>query len=396
MKTIHYDISSIDQNNIEIFKDMLSYVSEHIVNYKFNNSYAEIDIKSDQYYDEVMQKIRLLNQMLDEKNFDDDEQIKTNVLLDFSDRQTINKEPIFNKLIESRDVLLMMPGVYAFSSFVLAVCNYFTRKVKDFLITEFKEYKEIKFPKLYPINEFENSGYFEKFPQHIMFQSVLKNDIETLEEFSKNGINANFLNNIKTPGAVLKNASCVPIYPMIENTRFENQESAEVFYVTGKCFRNEGSNVKELSRLNEFTMSEIVFIGTDELIQEGIEKAKKLWNFWIKTFNLNCKVETANDSFFAGSYKKLRFFQLIGNSKEEFKWLLPHSDDYIATASANYHRTHFTKRYNIESEKGFCHSSCIAFGIERLTYALLCQKGLDIDKWDPETKNEISKYIALK
>jgi hypothetical protein len=395
MRTIEYDISSINLTEKDFFIDMLSYVSEHIVDYEFDDNSITIEIKDDKYYDDVIRNIEQLRQMINNENFEQDEQLETKVIFDSSNIQTINKEPIFDKLLESQNVVLVMPGVYGYSDLVWNICKYFIKKVKDFLHTQFSEYKEIKFPKLYPIDEFKQSGYFEKFPHHIMFQSVLKNDINTINEFSKIGVNERFLANIKTPNSVLKNASCVPIYPMIANNKYENQQTAKVFYVTGKCFRNEGANIEELNRLNEFTMSEIVFIGTDELIREGIARAKRLWEFWIKIFNLNCKIETANDSFFAGNYKKLKFFQLIGNAKEEFKLLLPHSDKYIAAASANYHRTQFTKRYNIKSDKGYCHSACIAFGIERLTYALLCQKGIDIDKWDQATIDEVSKYIAL-
>jgi len=396
MITIDYDISSINDADKDFFKDMLSYVSEHVVNYEFDDNRVTIDIKSVKYYDDVMQSISQLHQMINREDFEQDEELETKVLFDASNVQPINQEPIFDKLIESQSVILIRPGVYAYSDLVLKICEYFIRKVKDFLQTEFTDYREIQFPILYPIDKFKQGGYFEKFPHHIMFQAVLKNDINTIKEFSKFGVNENFLSNIEPPKSVLKNAACVPVYPMLSNNKYENQKAAKVFFMTEKCFRNEGANVEELSRLNEFTVSDIVFIGTDELIRDGIDKAKKLWEFWINIFNLNCKVETANDSFFAGNYKKLKFFQLMGDAKEEFKWLLPHSNKYIATSSANYHRTQFTKKYNIESDKGYCHSACIGFGIERLAYALLCQKGIDLDKWDQATIDEVSKHVELK
>ena len=396
MITIEYDISSIDEAEKDFFKDMLSYVSEHIVNYEFDDNSVSIDIKSEKYYDDVMQNISQLRLMIDGEDFEQDEELETKVIFDASNVKPINKEPIFDKLIESQSVILVSPGVYAYSDLVWKICEYFLKKVKDFLQTEFTDYREIQFPILFPIDKFNQGGYFEKFPHHIMFQAVLKNDINTIKEFSKSGVNENFLSNIEPPKSVLINASCVPVYPMLANSKYENQKAAKVFFVTGKCFRNEGANVEELSRLNEFTVSEIVFFGTDELIRDGIDKAKKLWEFWVNIFNLNCKIETANDSFFAGNYKKLKFFQLIGNAKKEFKCLLPHSNKYIATSSANYHRTQFTKRYNIKSDKGYCHSGCIGFGIERLTYALLCQKGIDLDKWDQATIDEVSKYVSLK
>ena len=396
MMIFEYDISSINPTERDFFKDMLSYASEHIVDYKLSERQVSIEITDEKYYDVVVQNITLLYQMVKEKEHEKGEQIETKLIFDSTDVQTTNTEPIYQKLLETKNVISVMPGVYEYSYLVWNVCKYFTRRVKKFLQSEFPNYIEIKSSELYPLKEFEKSGSIEKFPHHLMFQTVLKNNIKGINEFSNKGVNENFLSNIQTPHTILKTASCISIYPMVANNQYKNLQDANIFYVTGKCFRNEGDNVKELSRLNEFTMSEIVFIGTDELIRKGITRAKKLWEFWIKIFNLNCKIETANDSFFAGNYRKLKYFQLLGDSKEEFKWLLPHSKEYIATASANYHRTQFTKRFNIESDKGYCHSACIAFGIERLMYAFLCQKGIDLDTWDQATIDELSEYITLK
>ena len=40
----------------------------------------------------------------------------------------------------------------------------------------------------------------------------------------------------------------------------------------------------------------------------------------------------------------------------------------------------------------FAYTACFAFGVERLTYALLCQKGLDVSKWDEKTVQELKQY----
>lgn len=41
-----------------------------------------------------------------------------------------------------------------------------------------------------------------------------------------------------------------------------------------------------------------------------IEISKELIKFWVDIFKLNSKYETANDSFFANNYKKMKFFKL--------------------------------------------------------------------------------------
>jgi hypothetical protein len=136
-------------------------------------------------------------------------------------------------------------------------------------------------------------------------------------------------------------------------------------------------------------MKEFVCIGTLEQTLDMIKSARALWEEWIDTFNLNCTIETANDSFFASNYKKLKIFQILGDSKQEFRVYIPDGDFFCAVSSSNVHRTHFTKTYNIHNDNSFCQSSCFAFGVERLSYALLSQKGVDIDKWDEATRKEI-------
>ena len=253
------------------------------------------------------------------------------------------------------------------------------------------EKKEIIVPALMSIDEYEKGGYFQNFPHYMMFQSSLVKDAVTLSGLSNGNISSKEIGKYtKTPTTILRHAACAPVYAYCQDKIISKEQT---FLVSGKCFRNEDNNTYELARLNEFFMKEYVFIGMHTDIERSINTAKKLWKFWRECFELNCKIDTANDSFFASNYKKMRLFQLLGDSKQEFKIYLPNEEIYIAAGSVNFHRTHFTKPYNIRSKQGYCHSACFAFGIERLAFGLLSQKGLDEDKWDMKTREEISKYV---
>jgi seryl-tRNA synthetase len=221
--------------------------------------------------------------------------------------------------------------------------------------------------------------------------------LKVLDRFAANGTkDPTIFAEMSTPKNVLRHACCVPVYQFLAGERIA-PGVARAFLVSGRCFRNEAANVVELARLNEFFMKEYVFLGEPNVCREAIGCARKLWDFWITTFALNCKIDTANDSFFASNHKKLSYFQQIGESKQEFKWLVPSLGDYVACSSINSHRTHFTKPYSITSPNGdLCYSSCIAFGIDRLAYALLAQKGLDPEAWDEATRAEINTYVKLQ
>lgn len=390
MKTIEYSTSEINASDVNVFTDMLAYVSEYIFKITRENGRVLLDIE-DTKEDEVLDKIAQLRKTMELDEVKKGREVTTKVLVDKRSNVPLNTDNIFSKLVESSSVVKMTDGAYAYTGLFLQVYRYFCRKIDEFGKKHFNGIQEFEESVLYPVKEYETGHYFESFPHHIMFQTTMKSDAELLERFSKNGTNDSTIfsnDNMKRPENVVRHAACVPIYPMLKDA-YIPADSPKYYLISGKCFRNEGANVYELARLNEFYMKEFVCIGTLEQTLDMIKSARALWEEWIDTFNLNCTIETANDSFFASNYKKLKIFQILGDSKQEFRVYIPDGDFFCAVSSSNVHRTHFTKTYNIHNDNSFCQSSCFAFGVERLSYALLSQKGVDIDKWDEATRKEI-------
>lgn len=390
MKTIEYSTSEINASDVNVFTDMLAYVSEYIFKITRENGRVLLDIE-DTKEDEVLDKIAQLRKTMELDEVKKGREVTTKILVDKRSNVPLNTDNIFSKLVESGSVVKMTDGAYAYTGLFLQVYRYFCRKIDEFGKKHFNGIQEFEESVLYPVKEYETGHYFESFPHHIMFQTTMKSDAELLECFSKNGTNDSTIfsnNNMKRSENVVRHAACVPIYPMLKDA-YIPADSPKYYLISGKCFRNEGANVYELARLNEFYMKEFVCIGTLEQTLDMIKSARALWEEWIDTFNLNCTIETANDSFFASNYKKLKIFQILGDSKQEFRVYIPDGDFFCAVSSSNVHRTHFTKTYNIHNDNSFCQSSCFAFGVERLSYALLSQKGVDIDKWDEATRKEI-------
>ena len=84
MMKFEYDISSINAAEKDFFKDMLSYASEYIVNYKLSERKVSIEITDEKYYDIVVQNITLLYQMVKEYVHEEGEQIETKLIFSFS------------------------------------------------------------------------------------------------------------------------------------------------------------------------------------------------------------------------------------------------------------------------------------------------------------------------
>lgn len=395
---ITYDLKEVKDKRF--FCEMLSYVSEYIQNIEIMEDYETVEIYCNESQEkEVMEKIDFLKDMVTKRLTEKEDTLSIKTLEDYSVRPTLYDEDVFQQMMDEKLVYPLADGAYAYGGIYLKIFEYFSKKIEDFGLSQYKAYRiqKQKVPALYSLEGYEEGGYFETFPHHIMFQSVLKNDIQVLDKFSKEGIcSGRIFDEMKQPDNVLRTATCAPIYKFLQNSIIENGVP-KTFLVSGTCFRNEANNVKALSRLKEFYMKEYVFVGSADEIGRCMEAAKEIWKYWIDTFQLNCKIETANDSFFANNYKKLKLFQLLGQSKQEFKLLIPSDGEYISCGSANFHRTHFTKRYCIydENKEKLANSACFAFGVDRLTYAFLSQKGMKPEEWDEKTRCEVQKYVEL-
>jgi hypothetical protein len=389
-----FNLQRFNAADAAFFCDMLPYVSPHVHEVCRDGNEVLIGCTQGSERD-LYAKMEQLAEMVVGRSLENRE-VPVRTLADYSDVPVLNAASIFERLVASGAVREICPGVFAYGGIYLSIYRYFSQKIDAFAHTTFADIEEFEFPVLYPIADFEKGRYFETFPHFIMFQTAMRNDLDVLDRFATKGArDPAIFAEMSIPKNVLRHACCVPVYQFLAGKRIA-ADTAKAFLVSGRCFRNEASNVVELARLNEFFMKEYVFLGEPDACKKAISQARELWDFWIKTFALNCKIETANDSFFASNHKKLSYFQQIGESKQEFKWLTPSLGDYIACSSINSHRTHFSKPYSITSSNGdLCYSSCIAFGIDRLAYALLAQKGLNPDDWDDATRTEVDTYVKL-
>jgi seryl-tRNA synthetase len=183
---------------------------------------------------------------------------------------------------------------------------------------------------------------------------------------------------------VLSPAACYPVYPIVA-ARGKLPEGGLQFDIEADVFRHEPS--RSLDRLQSFRMREFVRIGPPEVIvgfREGwMARAPQL----AADLGLPFTIDVANDPFFG------RVGQVMAVSQRQqalkFELLIPYYPGASPTAcmSFNYHREHFGNVWGIHDDKGeLAHTSCVAFGIDRLNVALFSVHGLDLGKWPARTK----------
>jgi seryl-tRNA synthetase len=150
----------------------------------------------------------------------------------------------------------------------------------------------------------------------------------------------------------------------------------------GNCFRFEAINLVSLERLWNFTMREVIFVGSKEFVLQNRETARQRMAGVFEKVGLAYRVESANDPFFIGEFRKQAAFQSAFQLKFEIRARLPFKDSTLAVGSYNYHQDFFGRQLNIALPDGSpAHTGCVAFGLERMAYAFLSQYGLEPAGW---------------
>lgn len=192
----------------------------------------------------------------------------------------------------------------------------------------------------------------------------------------------------KTTNLDLSPAECFHTFDFYEN---QDLKSTKVITCSGRCFRNEPGQTFE--RTKDFTMQEIVFIGSKEFVlAKRIESLNDVLEL-VKKLKLDVTVEKETDLFFLNLEKTYAFekYDLKTDSKYELRALLPYDNKRLAISSFNVHGTFFGDKLNITFNRKPIYSGCTAFGLERWVYAFVSQYGLDPKNWPEIIKEEVNE-----
>lgn len=150
----------------------------------------------------------------------------------------------------------------------------------------------------------------------------------------------------------------------------------------GRCYRYEGGNHVPLERLWEFSMREIVVLGTRDQVDRVREGLVRQVSDVVTMLGLDGVIELAADPFFTSGDEGKRLMQQAGALKYELRLTIDRDGYDIAVASFNNHHEFFGRRFEILLPDGApAHSGCIAFGLERWVLALLAQHGVNEREW---------------
>ncbi len=273
-------------------------------------------------------------------------------------------------------------GVYARTALYLTV-----RDGLDAYISRLRDPQAevMRFPPVMSRKQLEKSGYLKSFPNLLGCVCALHGSEASIRgAVERHESGGDWTSSLSAADLVLSPAACYPVYPIVAS-RGRLPQGGLQFDIEADVFRHEPS--RSLDRLQSFRMREFVRVGSpDEIVafrDRWMGKAPVIAG----ELGLPFSIEVANDPFFG------RVGQIMAVSQRQqalkFELLIPYYPSATPTAcmSFNYHREHFGNVWGIrDAQEELAHTSCVAFGIDRLTVALFAVHGLDLAQWPAPTR----------
>ena len=281
---------------------------------------------------------------------------------------------------------LGVAGVYARTALYVSVFD-----ALQALISRWRDESAevMRFPPVMSRDQLERSGYLKSFPNLLGCVCALHGteaSIHSAAERHESG--ADWTQALSASDLVLTPAACYPVYP-IAAARGPLPAGGLLFDIEADCFRHEPS--AHLDRLQSFRMREFVKIGPPDQIVEFRERWLARAPEIAATLGLPYTVDVANDPFFGRVGKIMALSQRQQALK--FELLIPFDAAAAPTAcmSFNYHRDHFGGVWDIRDAGGeHAHTSCVAFGVDRLTVALFAIHGTALNRWPTAVRKNLA------
>ncbi|MGZ2361452.1 hypothetical protein LRE75_33040 [Streptomyces sp. 372A] len=300
---------------------------------------------------------------------------------------------VFGRLLETGAVSAAGEGQVAIGEPLLSLFAYFDRSVREMLARDFTA-TEYRYPTLISTRALETSGYITSFPHHLMLVSRLHNDIDVYrafqEKYADAGVDSTVLGYCGNVDYCLPPTMC---YHTFHQFQGRTLESGRLHVVTsrGKSFRFEAAYAATLERLWDFTIREVVFMGSREDVLDARGRFMRQVLDYVDGLGLSGSCEVGNDPFFSGADTGARIWsQRLMELKYELRLHIG-ADHSIAVASFNFHDDLFGKAFGIDQGvDGPVRSGCVGFGLERLVYAFLCQYGVDPERWPDAVRSGVA------
>jgi len=223
------------------------------------------------------------------------------------------------------------------------------------------------------------SGYHKNFPQNVFGVTQIPHNYTLIKKIREDASSTIAADMFESHGAYLQPCVCYHCYAEVQ----QSKRDSAIFTTKGRCFRHEIQWRLNQFRRNEFTMREIVFIGTPEYVEtKRLGMMEEVWELFCE-LGLYGQIVTARDPFFHYDDMKTKgAVQLMADAKYELEFA-SRAGSASSIASFNNCQDTLCQKFEITGtdHDEFLHSGCVAFGIDRWRAALLEEYGQDEGNW---------------
>jgi seryl-tRNA synthetase len=302
----------------------------------------------------------------------------------------------YRELVERRWVLELGRGQAGLAGPALALARALDAECAALGRERFGAAEEA-YPALIPSDVLGRCGYFASFPHAVTMVTHLVEDYDAIEAFRRTNAGSPKLvvpdpRALPTPEACLVPAVCYHCYESLEGRTLD--ERGHVATSVGKCFRYESGNIVGLDRLWDFTMREVIFVGSEDFVTERRRRAIEAVEEQLARWDLDGTIETANDPFFPTTYATKTYWQIRSDLKFELRLAVaPKADGLarsLACGSFNLHENFFGDAFRITAADGKpAFTGCVGWGLERWVLACFTQHGFEPSRWPASVRRSV-------
>ena len=235
---------------------------------------------------------------------------------------------------------------------------------------------EHRFPSMIAAKKLAPIAYLRSFPHLATFATSGNRDDESLRHLAAQCGTENQVpvsdKLLEPVEQLLTPAACYHFYHRLAGNRLDTP-----LYLTTncQCHRREEYYLP-LQRQWCFQMRELVCLADAGTIDQFIDHCRDKVDDLVRHLDIEGNWQSATDPFFDPTADPKALAQILEPVKQELC-----TQDGLAIASLNKHRSFFGECYEINFGDDAAHSACVAFGIERWLHALFQVHGNDPATW---------------
>lgn len=244
----------------------------------------------------------------------------------------------------------------------LMIFNSLDKRFMSFL--KGHKYESYHIPGMISEECLKKCGYIDSFPQQLTIPTHVNSSM--MDKVIAKGTIDN--ENIQVGKVFMSPSACLHFYPILENKKVEQK----IMTTLTQVYRYEEGNFDLETRLWEFNVREILFIGNIQYVEEMLNMmAEKALDF-AHCIDKEAFIRYSKDLFYPSRRNELK--SLIQKKNRLKRELIMHiNGKEVAVASFNNHYNHFSRAFKFEGDKHIV-SGCVGFGMERWIAACLENK----------------------